>query len=259
MGEVLLVCSLIIFTMLVIFVKKQKQVRYIHYHPRTNHQQTSTRRISRFSRDDSTIKKNSPRIRDKYYSVDSPRDTYTQKVEKNKQNHPNNFNYNIMNFYTPCILTDTKEPFKEEKKEIITEFICSDIKEKPQTMPKQVVTINPPRESVINKRNDNLMFNVMRLSDYIREDEGKNIQKTTLDLDDVSHSLSKFHSFNCVKVALGNNLHNISIKTPVREDDLLKLIIPKKIDFSTIKRDSNINESFATFQVTENKENINKN
>jgi hypothetical protein len=286
MGELLLACSFIIFIMLIIFVKKQKQVRQAYpYDPRRSlyNQTSANKRISRFSRDDSSIKKYSPRTREKYYSVDSPRDTLTDRIGNPKPiDKASSYNYNIMNFYTPCILTDTKDGQKVGN--ATSEFTCSALK------PEQLNQLIPkPRASTVSnpgagthipnipsqpnqsshpnhysqtypQSSTNLVYNVMRLSDFIREE--KVVDRAVIDLDDVTTSLSKFHSFdNCAKTVLENKLNNISIKTPeVKEEDLLNKIIPKKIDFSSIKKDNNQNESFTTFHMaTENKENINKN
>jgi hypothetical protein len=284
MGEVLLVCSFIVFIMLLIFVKKQQNIKKTSLYPRRSNsclQTTMDKRISRFSRDDSALKNYTARSRDKYHSVESPR----QVIGKDNQKYyvydgMSNYNYNILNFYTPNALTDTLNKDQQlVKKNSPSEFKCvSAIKN--EAVNNAVSSSNNyfPSASVTNTNivNNQMKYNVMRLSDFIREEDkvrrdakmidSKN-KMNIIDLEDISHSLSKFHNFNNnAKMVLENKLNSITIQTPFKEDDLLKEIVPKKIDFSTISEKRDCNESFSSFKVAtgmsannENKENLNKN
>jgi hypothetical protein len=131
---------------------------------------------------------------------------------KYKCDNLNNYNNVIMNFYTP--MTEDKITYilnNNTKSEIVQPTTDKKAEEKKQEeIPKQ---IEKPVEAAPN----NCTYKVLKLSDYINNE----CSNFVIDLDEVTHSLSKYHQFEKL------DMNNINI--PLSE------LIPKQANLENVR------------------------
>ena len=204
MSEVILVLSVLIFVLTLLHLKKGKKAEVI---PRPR-KSISSEYLQR-SVADVRIPNTQPNVQnnDNMGRMATPNTKY-------KCDNLNNYNYQIMNFYTP--ITEEKISYiinnntntKSEIPQPPTDIKYEDKKHEEQ--PRQV---EKPAENV----NNNCTYKVLKLSDYINNETSNFI----IDLDEVTHSLSKYHQFN--------NIDMNHINIPLSE------LIPKKLNMENVR------------------------
>lgn len=198
MSEVILALSVVIFVVTILYLKKGKKTE-TPLRPRTS---VSSEYLQRNTLD-SRIPNTQPNDQ-KVNMITTPNNKY-------KCDNLNNYNYQIMNFYTP--MTEEKIQYiinNNNKSEVVQPPIENRQEEKKyEEQPKQ---IEKPAENV-----NNCTYKVLKLSDYLSNETSNFI----IDLDEVTHSLSKYHQFEKL------DMNNINI--PLSE------LIPKQINLENVR------------------------
>jgi hypothetical protein len=201
MSEVILILSVLIFVLTILHLKRSKKLEIVSK-PRTS---VSSEYLQRS-------------VADVKIPNTQPNDQKNENVgrmttpnNKYRCDNLNNYNYQIMNFYTPITEEKISYIINNNKSEIIqppTE-IKQEIKQEEQ--PKQ---IDKPADNIPN---NNCTYKVLNLSDYLNNETSNFV----IDLDEVTHSLSKYHQFNKI------DMNHINI--PLSE------LIPKQVNLENVR------------------------
>jgi hypothetical protein len=202
MSEVILVLSVLIFILTILYLKKSKKSDIIH-RPRTS---VSSEYLQRSVAD--------VRIQSAQHN-DQKNDNMrmTTPNTKYKCDNLNNYNYQIMNFYTP--ITEEKISYiinNNNKNETFQPQ--TEIKQEEKNEEEQLKPTNKPTEDIAT---NNCTYKVLKLSDYLNNETSNFI----IDLDDVTNSLSKYHQFNKI------DMNHINIP--------LSDLIPRQINLENVR------------------------
>ena len=199
MSEVILLCSVLIFILTIIHIKKWKEKAKKPIHKRESSLEYIRQSISDVRVDN---KNTNDQKTENIAKLTTPSNKY-------KCDNLNSYNYQIMNFYTP--ITEEKISYIINKPSEIIQNNNEILKEEKKDEKKEQLNVKD-NEKDIN-------YKIIKLTDYIHQETTNFV----IDLDDITHSLSKYHDFN-----------NLDVKNINIMDD----IVPKKLDYNleTVKK-----------------------